>query len=76
VVSVFATANGVGMGQLKTVAKSNEITAIPALLEIKVCLMTIDAIGCQTTIGRIIIDKTADYLLGVKGNQETLFITL
>ena len=75
-VSAFATANGVVMGQLKTEAKSNEITAIPALLallEVKGCWVTIDAMGCQTKIAKTIIDKGADYLLAVKGNQQTLF---
>ena len=78
-VSAFATANGVVMGQLKTAEKSNEITAIPsllALLEVKGCLVTIDAMGCQTKIAKTIIDKGADYLLAVKGNQETLFSAL
>ena len=71
--SAFATANGVVMGQLKTQLKSNEITAIPvlmALLEVKRCLVTID---CQTKIAKTIIDKGADYLLAVKGNQQILF---
>lgn len=74
-VSAFATANGVVMGQLKTNAKSNEITAIPELLnllDIKGCLISIDAIACQTNIASTIIDNGGDYLLAVKGNQETL----
>jgi predicted transposase YbfD/YdcC len=73
-VSAFATANGVVMGQLKTEAKSNEITL--ALLEIKGCLVTIDAMGCQTKIAKSIINKGANYLLAVKGNQETLFAAI
>ena len=75
-VSAFATANGVVMGQMKTDMKSNEITAIPELLkllEIKGCLITIDAMGCQKNIARTILSKEADYLLAVKGNQETLY---
>ena len=74
--SAFAMANGVVMGQLKTELKSNEITAIPALmalLEVKRCLVTIDTMGCQTKIAKTIIDKGADYLLAVKGNRQILF---
>ena len=74
-VSAFATANGVVMGQVKTEDKSNEITAIPELLDllsIKGCLVTIDAMGCQKEIAAKIVDKGADYLLAVKGNQEKL----
>lgn len=55
--------------------KSNEITALPALLKllmIKGCIMTIDAMGCQTAIARTIIDREADYVLALKENQETL----
>ncbi|USD64186.1 ISAs1 family transposase [Vibrio sp. SCSIO 43136] len=75
-VSAFATANGVVVGQRKTDAKSNEITAIPELLQlldIKGCLVSIDAIGCQTNIAATITDEGGDYLLAVKGNQESLF---
>lgn len=74
-VSAFATHNGVVMGQLKTEAKSNEITAIPALLkllELKGCLISIDAIGCQTSIADTIVRQGGDYLLAVKGNQKQL----
>ncbi|PSJ36210.1 hypothetical protein C7I36_16875 [Zobellella taiwanensis] len=63
------------MGQLKTDAKSNEITAIPALLkllDIKGCLVSIDAMGCQTDIAGTIVKQGGDYLLAVKGNQELL----
>jgi len=75
-VSAFATANGVVMGQLKTEAKSNEITAIPALLkllDIKGCLVSIDAMGCQKDIARTIVKQGGDYLLALKANQESLF---
>ena len=75
-VSAFACANGVVMGQVKTEEKSNEITAIPELLDllsIKGCLVSIDAMGCQKGIVAKIVDKEADYLLAVKGNQETLY---
>lgn len=74
-VSAFATANGVVLGQLKTDAKSNEITAIPELiklLDIKGCLVSIDAIACQKNIASAIVDNGGDYLLAVKGNQEML----
>ncbi|WP_099143516.1 ISAs1 family transposase, partial [Xenorhabdus kozodoii] len=75
-VSAFATQNGVVMGQLSTDKKSNEITAIPKLLrllDIKGCLITIDAMGCQTKIAEQIVQQEGDYLLAVKGNQETLY---
>jgi predicted transposase YbfD/YdcC len=74
-VSAFASANGMVLGQVKTDAKSNEITAIPellALLDMSGCLISIDAMGCQTEIAAQIVDKGGDYLLAVKGNQETL----
>jgi hypothetical protein len=74
-VNSFATANGMSIGQQKVYSKSNEITAIPKLLdllEVKGCLITIDAMGCQKKIAQKIIDKGADYLLAVKGNQGML----
>lgn len=74
-VSAYAVANKVVIGQLKTDAKSNEITAIPELiklLDIKGCLISIDAIACQTKIAKEIIDNGGDYLLAVKGNQKSL----
>ncbi len=74
-VSAFASANSVVLGQVKTNEKSNEITAIPNLLDlldIRGCLVTIDAMGCQTKIAKKIVDKGGDYLLPVKGNQERL----
>lgn len=74
-VSAFSTANQVVLGQVKTGDKSNEIKAIPELLEllsIRGCLVTIDAMGCQRAIAQKVIDKGADYLLAVKGNQPTL----
>lgn len=74
-VSAFASANGMVLGQVKTDAKSNEITAIPellALLDMTGCLISIDAMGCQTEIAAQIVNKGGDYLLAVKGNQETL----
>lgn len=75
-VSAFAAENGVVMGQVKVDDKSNEITAIPALLElldVKGCIVTIDAMGCQEKIAENIIQKDADYVLAVKGNQKQLY---
>jgi predicted transposase YbfD/YdcC len=63
------------LGQYKTEAKSNEITAIPALLdmlEVSGCLVSIDAMGCQKKIAEKIISKDANYLFGLKDNQEVL----
>jgi len=75
-VSAFAAANNLVLGQVKTHQKSNEITAIPELLkvlDIEGCIITIDAMGCQTKIAETIIDKGADYLLAVKENQKELY---
>ncbi len=75
-VSVWATANRLVLGQTKVAEKSNEITAIPALLkmlEVAGCIVTIDAMGCQKEIARLIIDKGGDYVLALKENQETLY---
>lgn len=74
-VSAWACANGIVIGQRKTDEKSNEITAIPELLkvlEIKGCIITIDAMGCQKNIAKTIVDKGADYVLSLKGNQGRL----
>lgn len=74
-VSAWATANCISLGQVTTDEKSNEITAIPRLLEmleLSGCLVTIDAMGCQTEIAETIIERGADYVLAVKGNQPTL----
>lgn len=74
-VSAWAAANSLVLGQLKTEAKSNEITAIPALLKVldlKGCIVTIDAMGCQKEIVAQIVEQKADYVLGLKGNQERL----
>lgn len=74
-VSAWATANHVSLGQVVTDAKSNEITAIPQLLEIleiSGCLVTIDAMGCQKEIAQKILDGGADYVLAVKDNQPKL----
>ena len=75
-VSAWATANHISLGQVTIDEKSNEITAIPKLLkmlEISGSLVTIDAMGCQTEIAKTIIDSKADYVLAVKKNQPTLY---
>ena len=74
-VSAWAGANHISLGQVVVDAKSNEITAIPKLLqmlEIEGSLVTIDAMGCQVQIAQQIVDQQADYVLAVKGNQPTL----
>ena len=74
-VSAWATAQGLCLGQVKTDAKSNEITAIPKLLDVLALrdrIVTIDAMGCQTAIARTIHAKGGDYVLGLKGNQTCL----
>ncbi len=74
IVSAWASENGLVLGQVKVDDKSNEITAIPELLrvlEIKGCIVTIDAMGCQKEIAAQIIDKNADYVLALKGNHAT-----
>ena len=75
VVSAWACDTSLVLGQLRVDEKTNEIKAIPELLEIlclKGCVVTIDAMGTQKEIAEKIIDKEADYILQVKGNQETL----
>jgi len=75
VVSAFAARQRMVLGQMKVGDKSNEIVAIPALLEllaIEGAVVTIDAAGCQRKIAQTIIDKKADYILALKGNQGTL----
>jgi len=74
-VSAWGAKNGVVLGQVKTEEKSNEITAIPELLnvlELTGCIVSIDAMGCQKKIAKEIIDKDADYILALKGNQSTM----
>lgn len=75
VVSAWATDNGIVLGQVATDEKSNEITAIPRLLEIidvKGCVVTIDAMGTQKEIAAKIRAKEADYVLALKGNHPLL----
>ena len=74
-VSAWATANRLTLGQVKTDTKSNEITAIPRLLEmldLHGCIITADAMACQTEIAGTIVDDGGDYVLALKGNQGTL----
>ena len=74
-VSAWASANRLVLGQIKVDEKSNEITALPALLQVlalKGCIVTIDAMGCQTEIVKTIVAQEADYVLSLKGNQGTL----
>ena len=76
VVSAWANDNNLVLGQLKVHNKSNEITAIPELLNmlmIKKCIITIDAMGCQKAIAENIINNKADYVLAVKENQPNLY---
>jgi len=75
IVSAFCNKNKISIGQLTVSEKSNEITAIPKLLEliaIEGCIVTIDAMGCQKDIAEKIVEKKADYILQVKGNQKGL----
>ena len=75
-VSAWATANHISLGQMVVDEKSNEITAIPELLkilELSGCLVTIDAMGCQVNIAQAIVDADANYVLAVKGNQKSLY---
>src|SRR5205085_6433651 len=74
-VSAWATQNHLALGQVAVDSKSNEITAIPALLallDLHGALVSIDAMGCQKAIARKIIDGGGNYVLTVKGNQEHL----
>jgi len=76
-VSAWGNSNQLALGQVKVDEKSNEITAIPTLLdllELKGVLITIDAMGCQKDIAsKIINDCGSDYVFSLKGNQETLY---
>jgi predicted transposase YbfD/YdcC len=76
IVSAWATANGLVLGQRKVDEKSNEITAIPELLqalEISGCIITIDAMGCQKEIAADIVNQDADYVLSLKENHGNLY---
>lgn len=75
IVSAWATESGIALGQLATEEKSNEITAIPELLDsidVSGTVITIDAIATQKKIVKKIIDLNADYVIGLKGNQKKL----
>jgi predicted transposase YbfD/YdcC len=75
-VSVWASELGLTLAQVATEEKSNEITAIPQALELvdlKGAIVTIDAMGTQTAIAEQIVDGQGDYILALKGNQETLY---
>lgn len=79
IVTAFATENGLSLGQEVVAEKSNEIPAIPELLkrlDISRAMVTIDAMGCQTEIAHQIREQSADYLLGVKGNQPKLLAAI
>jgi len=78
-VSVWASEFGLSLGQVACAEKSNEITAIPELLrlvDIKGAIITIDAMGTQKAIAAQIVEGEADYVLALKGNQETLHQTV
>ena len=75
IVSAFAARQRLVLGQVKVAEKSNEIIAIPKLLSmlaIEGAIVTIDAMGCQRDIAQNILDKKADYILALKGNQGSL----
>jgi predicted transposase YbfD/YdcC len=74
-VSAWASANQLVLGQRKVNEKSNEITAVPELLDalmLKGCIVTLDALNCQTKIAETIVEQEADYLLALKANHESL----
>ena len=74
-VSAWAVANHLVLGQLETEAKSNEIKAVPALLkalDIRGCIVTLDALGCQKALAGQIIEQGGDYILALKANQGNL----
>ena len=75
VVSAWVSENQITLGEIKTDEKSNEITAVPELLDmidIEGSIVTADAMSCQKDISRKITERNADYVIGLKGNQETL----
>lgn len=76
IVSAWATTNRMVLGQVKVDSHSNEITAIPELLkvlELSGCIVTIDAIGCQKNIVKLIVQQDADYVITLKKNQSNLY---
>ena len=78
-VSAWSAHNRLVLGQVKVAEKSNEITALPQLLQMLVitgCLVTIDAMGCQVDIAEQIVAQKGDYMLAVKGNQKHLHLDI
>ncbi len=76
IISAWVREDGISLGQVKTDEKSNEITAIPKMLEtlnIKGATVTIDAMGYQVDIAKAIVEKEAVYMLVLKRNQESLY---
>ena len=76
IISAWVREDGISLGQIKTDEKSNEITAIPKMLDtldVKGAVVTIDAMGCQVDIAEKIIDREANYLLALKKNQLNLY---
>jgi predicted transposase YbfD/YdcC len=75
-VSAWASQNHLVLGQVKVEEKSNEITAIPELLrvlDLRGCIVTVDAIGCQKKVAEIVTERKGAYVLAVKGNQRDLY---
>jgi predicted transposase YbfD/YdcC len=75
-VSAWATSQRLVLGQVKVDKKSNEITAIPALLkvlELSGSIVTIDAMGCQMSIVKSIVEQEGDYVITLKKNQPSLY---
>jgi len=74
-VSAWASENGIALGPLKVDGKSNEITALPELLkllDVKGCVVTMDAMGCQKDLAKQVIEQGGDYVFRLKGNQGSL----
>lgn len=74
--SAWASENQLVLGQLRVDEKSNEITALPELLaalDVRGCIVTVDALGCQTEVAQMVIDRGGDYLFALKGNHPLLY---
>ncbi|XER11756.1 hypothetical protein SATMO3_19260 [Sporomusa aerivorans] len=72
-VGAWCSENKISLAQINTQAKSNEITAIPELLDLKGAIVTMDAMGCQKDlVKKIVKEKKADYLIGLRANQGTM----
>lgn len=76
IVGAWAKVDRIMLGQLKTSEMSNEITATLELLDVQGAAITVDAMGCQTAIAEKIINKEAQYVLAVKQNQSSLYVTM